>query len=104
MPDPLNMPPCFAHRSPIGDLLDMIERCAPMMMRVGGCAAGINTPNAGSRVTPEMKRRFEDGVRAGRNIKEIAAETGVHFQTVIRHTRHVREELRTHGRVARGAA
>lgn len=77
-----------------------------MMMRCGGCAigTGIGTENAGSPVTPEMKRRFAEGIRAGKPMKEIADENGVHYGTVVKHTRHVREEMRTHGRAARGAA
>jgi hypothetical protein len=76
----------------ISELLDMVWRKGPLMMRVGDCALGnsINTRNGGSPVTSDLRDRFVAMLQDGHAMEDIAAETGVHYQTVVKHTRHVR--------------
>lgn len=64
--------------SPIANLLAMVERCAPKMMRCGGGSLEQNTNHrkAGS-VTPEMKQRIVEMARSGAKWRDIADAVGV---------------------------
>jgi hypothetical protein len=97
--------PIHARRSRVGELLDMVERGCTRLMRCGGlvensCGNGNPNPNIGHRLDPEIKQRIIDCFQWQQsngkvNLRAIAKDCGVHYQTVAVYTR----EFRTGKRV-----
>lgn len=82
------------HGGSIADLLMMIERRAPVMMRVGGCGiTGSEPPPYAPPLTAEVRSTIADLTRQGKDMREIAAITGCHYSTVCKHTRALRGKV-----------
>jgi DNA invertase Pin-like site-specific DNA recombinase len=76
---------------PIGSLLDMIERRAPFLMKVGGGSLMQNQdPKIGRKLSNENLAKIDQMFTQGVSIRTIANEIGLHEQTVWRHTRKLR--------------
>jgi len=82
---------------PIGSLLDMIERKAPLFMKVGGGSLSQNQdPKIGRKLSDDKLTEIDRMFVSGVSIRQIAKEIGLHEQTVWRHTRKHRQEKGTH--------
>jgi hypothetical protein len=87
-----------ARRSNIDELLDMVERGCRLFMRAGGGHLSPDNPNWGRSLDPEKKARIVElfqwqQANSTINLHAIAADVGVHYQTVANHTRHLRAGL-----------
>lgn len=69
----------YNDRSGIANLLDMIERHAPKLMRQGGGALSreAGDGSAPARITEQQRRQVIALTREGRMRKDVAARTGV---------------------------
>jgi hypothetical protein len=81
-----------AHHTEKSALLEMVARLAPLFLKTGGGATlgGAIDMEKADPVTDDEKRRFAHLIHSGRNVYQIAEETGRHYTTIARHTRHLR--------------
>jgi DNA-binding NarL/FixJ family response regulator len=76
----------------IADLLEMVARRAPILMRAGGGPlikerlCKYDRDHKAPKVTEEQRKEWRKLVREGRHPKDIAEECGVAYNTVRRHT------------------
>jgi len=84
-----------ARRSDVGELLDMVWRRGPELMRAGGGA--LEQECHAAPVSANEKRRIANLFNAGHSLEDIAADTGRHYSSIVKLTRHLRE-ARGHGR------
>lgn len=80
----------FRDTSVIAQLLDMIERRAPLLMRTGGGGLNVERLEAGKAITPDVVARMNRMAKQGKSIHEIAEKTGYAPCTCGRLTREVR--------------
>jgi hypothetical protein len=73
--------------NPISDLLDMLARRGPQLMRQGGGALSREQVWSGNRLTVSDRQRIRGLYNAGKTLKEISAITGWSMKTCWNHTR-----------------
>lgn len=83
-----------SRRSVIEELCEMVMRKAPLYMRAGGGCLQESRPPF---ITPNERERIDELLAAGRSLEEIAAETGRHYSTIAKITRHQRSGKKAGG-------
>ncbi len=79
-------------------MMAMIERHAPTLMRAGSLVSLTKeSPFSGKAIPSELMARivtaYQSQVERGAvNLHAIARATGLHYQTIVRHTRHLRAQ------------
>jgi hypothetical protein len=71
-------------------LLDMVERGCERLMKQGGGGLSQTQVHNGIGLSKCDKTKIVIGYKRGLSLHSIAAEIGVHYNTVVRHTRVLR--------------
>lgn len=76
--------------SPITELLEMIERRAPLLMRVGGGSLGDEQLDAGVHLSPEKEAQVRQLFINFKSLSKVAQLTGVSYGHVCKLTHSLR--------------
>jgi hypothetical protein len=79
-----------ARTSNIEELLDMVERGCALFLRCGGGPLEKSDENHGKPISDAKVEAICRRVGSGENMRKVARDLGVHYQTVVRYSRQVR--------------
>jgi hypothetical protein len=92
-----HLDPAYARGNWVSEMLDMIERLAPGLMREGGGSLQRSIPHSGERIAEAVRGRMRRMAEDGQSLLKIAEATGYSYSTVCRETYETRRRLRKAG-------
>lgn len=92
-----NLDPAHVRGNWVMEMLDMIERLAPALMREGGGSLEQAVAHSGERIPRAVRNQMNRMAAEGQGLLKIASATGYCYSTCCRETYETRRRLRKAG-------